>query len=92
MEENKITISKYEYDNLKETKLKYEILMNHIFYGDSTGLSYDKKDLELSVRSLVKAIKVLEPIWYEQVVRKYKLKKEENNNDTNWKSVLSHNN
>ena len=84
MEEiEKITISKYEYDTLNTTKIKYNILMQHIFYGESTSLSYDEKNLELSVRSLVKAIKAIEPVWYNQVLNKYKFKKEENNNDTN---------
>lgn len=77
MEENKITISKYEYDNLKETKLKYEIIMNHIFYSDSTDLTYDKKDLVLSSHSILKVIKAVEPVWYKQVIRKYNEKKEE---------------
>lgn len=80
MEENKITISKYEYDNLKETKLKYEILMNHIFYSDLTCLTYDKKDLSLSERSIIKMIKAIEPVWYKQALNKHKdlEEKEEN--------------
>ena len=78
----KITISKYEYDTLYTTKIKYNILMQHIFYGDSTSLSYDEKELDLSVRSLLKLIKAIEPVWYTQVLHKYKVKKEENN-DTN---------
>lgn len=81
-ETEKITISKYEYDTLNTTKIKYNILMQHIFYGDLTDLTYDN-NLSINGNSTMKIIKVLEPVWYEQVVRKYKSKKEENNNDTN---------
>lgn len=76
-ETEKITISKYEYDTLNTTKIKYNILMQHIFYGDLTDLTYDDK-LSINGNSTMKIVKVLEPVWYEQVVRKYKTKEEEN--------------
>lgn len=78
-EENKITISKYEYDKLKEIKLKYEILMYHILHADSTTLSYDKKDLSISASSVIKMVKTIDPIWYEEVLNSYKAKEVKNN-------------
>lgn len=83
MEENKITISKYDYDKLKEISLKYDILISYILHADSTSLSYDKKDLSLSASTVNKALKAIEPVWYNEVLDKYKAKEEENNNDTN---------
>lgn len=76
MEENTITISKFEYDKLKATKLKYELLMQHIFYDDLTDLTYDKKDLSINANRIIKLVKLLEPTWYIQVVHKYQVEKE----------------
>lgn len=78
-EENKITISKYEYDKLKEIKLKYGILMYHILHADSTTLSYDKKDLSISASSVIKMVKTIDPTWYEEVLNSYKIKEVKNN-------------
>lgn len=79
----KITISKYEYDLLQSSKLKYQILMQSIFYDDSTDLTYSKDDLSICANHIIREVKLLEPVWYKQVLHKYKVKKEENNNDTN---------
>ena len=82
-EKEKIIITKYEYDTLQSSKLKYQMLMQSIFYDESTDLTYNKNDLSICAYHIIRIAKVLEPVWYEQVVRKYKSKKEENNNDTN---------
>ena len=84
MEENKITISKFEYNNFVQTKLRYEMFMNYILNGDSTSLSFDGKDLSISASSVIKMAKAIDPIWFNEVLRKYKNEKEtEENNDTN---------
>lgn len=74
MEENNITISKYEYDKLKEISLKYDIFVSYILHADSTSLSYDKKDLSLSASTVIKALKAIEPVWYNDVLDEYKKK------------------
>ena len=81
-ETDKITISKYEYDMLQSSKLKYQMLMQTIFY-DSTELTYSKNDLSISANNIIRTVKVLEPVWYNRVLSNYKNEKEENNNDTN---------
>lgn len=68
MEETNITISKLEYDFLKQSKLKYEMLMNYILNGESTKLSKYNGNLKIDGDDTIKAVKIIDPIWYQQAL------------------------
>lgn len=63
MEKELITISKYDYDNLIETKTKYYTLMNTIFYN--AHLNYGGSELRFDNDKIETVIIALESENYE---------------------------
>lgn len=76
MEENNITISKFEYDNLNRIKYKYEIILSVIF--NNTYLNYSGK-LDYYYNQIDKMIKLIEPTYYKTRLKQLNDKEVENN-------------
>lgn len=83
MEESKIIISKFEYDDFVKTKLKYQQLIRNILLDEYTYLTYDKKDIVVNNLRVPKIIKSIDPYAYKMAVRAHLDRERKNNNDTN---------
>lgn len=73
--EDKVTMSRIEYETLLRTKLKYNFLIDFIF--NSVSLHYNKQSLTLSSSTQINEfLKVLEPVIYYRELKQ--LQSEEN--------------
>lgn len=79
MEENKITISKFEYDYLNRIKYKYEFILSAIF--NNTYLNYDDT-LNYDYEQIDKILKIIESTYYKTRLRQLNIE-EENKEDEN---------
>lgn len=80
--EDKITISRFEYDNLNRIMYKYELILNVIF--NNTYLNYSN-ELDYDISQIDKILHIIEPKYYTRRLKQlnHMEEKEENNNDTN---------
>ena len=76
--EDKITISKIEYETLLKCSLKYKILKDFIF--NSVSLHYNRQSLTLSSSTqLNDFLKVLEPVEHFNILRRLQEKENKEN-------------